>query len=211
MISTLYKVEVGVLLPNDHPEFDSYNHVFTKDYGFFDEDARLFSTYSEAKAWGSNYINSGADMTYAIVTSVEYKINDVDAEVLKELLLGDLVPDKSWNFGYTKDDILYFAYKTDGEIVERISKKNETANWLDVCRSDKDLYETVHNMLLVLLGKDTEELEEDLMLTGVMSFVGDITNVIIKELWRSYRMRVRHPAVTTEADGNQYYDAFSDE
>ena len=117
MKGTLYKVEAGVLLPSDHPEFGSYNHVYTRDHGFYDEDARVFSTYAEAKAWGDSYIESGANMTYAVITSDTYSVDGTDAQLIAELLSSEACPDSSWNFGHAEKDIIYFAHKENGGIV----------------------------------------------------------------------------------------------
>ena len=116
MTSTIYKVEVGVLLPKDHPEFNSYNHVYTKDYGFYDEDVIVFSSYAKAREEADNYISSGVNMTYAIIAFDYYKSSDTDERIVAELLSGERCFDSSWNFGYTEEDILYFAYKENGNI-----------------------------------------------------------------------------------------------
>ena len=58
MFKALYRAEVGILLPNDHPEFNSYNHVYTKDFGFYDEDVSVFSSYAKAKEEADSYVNS---------------------------------------------------------------------------------------------------------------------------------------------------------
>jgi len=45
----LFKVEVGVLLDSDHPEFESYSNVYTKDFGFYDEEVFVYPNIDEAK------------------------------------------------------------------------------------------------------------------------------------------------------------------
>ena len=117
MTGIIYKVEVGVLLTKDHPEFSSYNHVFTNEFGFYDENVSVFSSYAKAKEEAVNYINSGVNMTYAIITSDYYKTSETDERFVAELLSGERCLDSSWNFGYTEEDILYFAYKEDGKII----------------------------------------------------------------------------------------------
>ena len=122
MTKTLYRAEVGVLLTRNDPEFESYNHVYTGDYGFYDVDVSVFASFEEAKAWGDSYINSGADMTYTVITSDLYKPDKVEGTLINELLSGDTPLDESWNFGATKDDIVYFAFKSCGEFRVPISK-----------------------------------------------------------------------------------------
>ena len=125
MTNILYKVEVGILLTKDHPEFNSYNHVYTKDFGFYDEDVSVFSSYAKAKDEADNYIESGVNMTYAIITSDYYKTSDTDERLVADLLSGERCLDSSWNFGYAEDDILYFAYKEDGNITILRHTKND--------------------------------------------------------------------------------------
>jgi len=96
--------------------------VYTRDYGFYDVDARVFASFEEAKAWGDSYIKSGADMTYAVITSDLYKPDNVEGTLINELLSGETPLDESWNFGTTKDDVLYFAFNSGGELRVPISK-----------------------------------------------------------------------------------------
>ena len=119
MTNILYKTEVGVLLPKEHPEYNSYSHVYTKDYGFYDEEARVFESFPEAKNWGLVRLESGANMTYAVITSDSYNSSEVNSGLIAELLSGETCPDSSWNFGHTEDDMLYFAHKEDGKIIAR--------------------------------------------------------------------------------------------
>jgi len=58
-----YKVEVGILLTEDDAEFSSYNHVYTKDYGFFDEDNTIYRTYEEAVRHANEYVKAGVERT----------------------------------------------------------------------------------------------------------------------------------------------------
>ena len=117
MFKALYRVEVGILLPTDHPGFNPYYRVYTKDFGFYDEDVSVFSSYAKAKEEADSYVNSGVNMTYAVITSDWYKTSDADERFVAELLSGEKYPDSSWNFGYTEEDMLYFAYKKDGRTV----------------------------------------------------------------------------------------------
>ena len=122
MTKMLYRTEVGVLLPKNDPEFEMYNDVYTGDYGFFDQDVSVFASFEEAKAWGNNCIKSGDDMTYAVITWDWYKPDKVEESLIKEILTGETPLDKSWNFGFTKEDMMYFAFKSEGEIRVPINK-----------------------------------------------------------------------------------------
>ena len=117
----IYRVEVGVLLESNHPEFKHYNHVYTRDFGFCDLHTTHFPTFAEARKWGDEYITNGADKTYAVIAK-DIADDNTESSLIDALFDGLESSDSSWNFGYTEDDILYFAYKNNTDFIIRIDK-----------------------------------------------------------------------------------------
>ena len=117
----IYRVEVGVLLESNHPEFEHYNNVYTRDFGFYDLHSTYFPTFAEARKWSNESIANGADKTYAVITR-DIADDNTESSLIDALFDGSEYPDSSWNFGYREDDILYFAYKNNTEFIIRIDK-----------------------------------------------------------------------------------------
>jgi len=128
MQKQLYKCEVGVLLTEKDKEFESYRHVYTKNFGFYDEDNSYFKHLAEAVRYGTKYIQEGVKMTYAVITSDSY---DGDDEALVSLVdaivQGEEEVDSSWDFRCDESEILYFSYKSDSGIVISINKLPQAA------------------------------------------------------------------------------------
>ena len=70
----IYKIEVGVLLAKDeeHEDYDCYNNVYDKQYGYYDENVVFELDYMQAVEYAKNYVNNGVNGTYAIVSKINY-------------------------------------------------------------------------------------------------------------------------------------------
>lgn len=69
---TLYKVEVGVLLPKTHKEFKDYSQVYDKKHAFFDENVVFFTNKEKAITYAKRYVRKGVVNTYGIVSALNY-------------------------------------------------------------------------------------------------------------------------------------------
>ena len=69
----------------------------------------------------------------------------------------------------------------------------------EMIERNDEIDNAVYALILTLTEKTEDELEWD------MELIGDITDAIISELWHSHKMRVRHPSIETDEDGNQSY------
>ena len=69
---TLYKVEVGVLLPKTHKEFKDYSQVYDKKHAFYDENVVFFTNKEKAITYAKRYVRKGVVNTYGIVSVLNY-------------------------------------------------------------------------------------------------------------------------------------------
>ena len=69
---TLYKVEVGVLLPKTHKEFKNYSQVYDKKHAFYDENVVFFTNKEKAITYAKRYVRNGVVNTYGIVSVLNY-------------------------------------------------------------------------------------------------------------------------------------------
>lgn len=69
---TLYKVEVGVLLPKTHKEFKDYSQVYDKKHAFYDENVVFFTNKENAIGYAKIYVANGVVNTYGIVSALNY-------------------------------------------------------------------------------------------------------------------------------------------
>lgn len=69
---TLYKVEVGVLLPKEHEEYEGYSQVYDEKHAFYDENVLFFTAEEKAIAYAEKYVANGVVNTYGIVSALNY-------------------------------------------------------------------------------------------------------------------------------------------
>lgn len=69
---TLYKVEVGVLLPKKHEEYEDYSQVYDKKHAFYDENTLFFTNKEKAITYAKRYVRNGVVNTYGIVSALNY-------------------------------------------------------------------------------------------------------------------------------------------
>ena len=70
MKKVLYLLEVGVLLPKKHKEYNDYSQVYDKKHSYYDENVIFFTDYSKAIEYALTYIVKGVKNTYAIIKQV---------------------------------------------------------------------------------------------------------------------------------------------
>lgn len=118
MNTQLFRLELGVLLDQTDEEFEYYNQVYTKNYGFYDENVIVYLDYKKAIKYANEYVNSSVDKTYAIITSAVANITKKDKNEIKNT--GSF--DASDIFGYNENDIEYFIYQSANRIKTVINK-----------------------------------------------------------------------------------------
>ena len=76
----VYMVEVGVLLNKDDHEFESYNCVWDKLWGYYDENHLFFFDKNEAINYAKEYVDSGVKTTYAVVVCDDAELDEEEIE-----------------------------------------------------------------------------------------------------------------------------------
>ena len=74
-----YLVDVGILLSEGDMEFNSYNMVYDKSYGYFNEDLFYVIDKQEAIDYVKQYVVDGVNNTYGIINETELD-DDITSE-----------------------------------------------------------------------------------------------------------------------------------
>ena len=69
---TLYKVEVGVLLPETHKDYEGFSCVYDKKHAYCDENTIFFTNKRRACEYVRQYVKKGKLNTYGIVSALIY-------------------------------------------------------------------------------------------------------------------------------------------
>ena len=127
MKKELFRLDIGVLLNKDDEEFECYNQVYTKEFGFYDEDQSIYLDYNDAIKEAKEYVKNGVDRTYAVISSdgiydIGDLLEDIDDEDERQSILNETYATEiSYNEGY----IDYFIYKNGDEIKTVIDMRKE--------------------------------------------------------------------------------------
>lgn len=101
-----YLLDEGILLTKNDSEFESYNCVYDKKYGYYDEEQSYIKILNEAIKEAKNYVENGVENTYAIVSNTtlddDTDINDCPAECEE----------------YIVDNVVFSIAKINGTIIE---------------------------------------------------------------------------------------------
>jgi hypothetical protein len=117
MREELFRVECGSILTEDDNEFDCYNDVYTKEFGFYDDEVSFHTSFISARLAAFEYVNEYRQR-YAAITSDYYDPTQCGMEqLIIDILSGKEFPDDLWKFGYTEDDIVFFVCNNQGFIV----------------------------------------------------------------------------------------------
>ena len=73
----LYKVEVGVFLKKEHPDYKDYAKVYDKQHAYYDENVVFFRSKRNAKEYLKNYVFFGVVNTYGILSELEYDPQEI--------------------------------------------------------------------------------------------------------------------------------------
>lgn len=113
-----YLIEVGVLLTQKDPEWKSYNRVYDKQWGYYDEDQYFtLPTGNEKmerlKEEVYSYVRNGMPLTYGIISAT--MVDDSVTEEQCELRSVSLE-----NEEYKKEDVLFSVMKDANGIIKSI-------------------------------------------------------------------------------------------
>lgn len=91
----IYKIECGVLWTKDeeHEDYDCYNNVYDKKYGYYVEIVAFELDYNKALEYAKNYVDNGVNGTYAIISKIDYdneyyKLSIDDTLYMVQTILG---------------------------------------------------------------------------------------------------------------------------
>lgn len=117
----VFRVELGVLLPKMHKEYNDYNQVYGGKNAYYDENEVLFMTKEDAISYAKYKVATGVKNTYAIVVD---EIINTDNEVLEEIKMS------GWSFDIDMDDftfdgtnVVFSLVKTEKEQIENFLNK----------------------------------------------------------------------------------------
>lgn len=117
----VFRVELGVLLPKMHKEYNDYNQVYGGKNAYYDENEVLFMTKEDAISYAKYKVATGVKNTYAIVVD---EIINTNNEVVEEIKIS------GWSFDIDMDDftfdgtnVVFSLVKTENEQIENFLNK----------------------------------------------------------------------------------------
>lgn len=117
----VFRVELGVLLPKTHKEYNDYNQVYGGKNAYYDENEVLFMTKEDAICYAKYKVATGVKNTYAIVVD---EIINTNNEVVEEIKMS------GWSFDIDMDDftfdgtnVVFSLVKTENEQIENFLTK----------------------------------------------------------------------------------------
>lgn len=117
----VFRVELGVLLPKMHKEYNDYNQVYGGKNAYYDENEVLFMTKEDAICYAKYKVATGVKNTYAIVVD---EIINTNNEVVEEIKIS------GWSFDIDMDDftfdgtnVVFSLVKTENEQIENFLNK----------------------------------------------------------------------------------------
>lgn len=142
----IYKLEVGVLWhkEEEHEDYDCYNNVYDKKYGYYDENVIFELDYNTALDYAKKYVEDGVNGTYAIISKLDfdseyYKMDTEEVLIMAQSILGGAYIEEYIEiFGkelYSVDNVIYslckeknkehpyYLGKGNGKIIENFIEK----------------------------------------------------------------------------------------
>lgn len=117
----VFRVELGVLLPKMHEEYNVYSQVYGGKNAYYDENEVLFMTKEDAISYAKFKVATGVKNTYAIVVD---EIINTNNEVVEEIKMS------GWSFDIDMDDftfdgtnVVFSLVKTESGQIENFLNK----------------------------------------------------------------------------------------
>lgn len=124
MNKIIYNLELGVLLPEDHSEYQAYNNVFDKKHAYYDETYLNGVFTKELISKAREYVSAGVDNTYAVLTACwvpDYLYDDLVKEINENGFIEESV-DMLDGEQYKYENIQWSLLKTKDGLVENFIK-----------------------------------------------------------------------------------------
>jgi len=125
----LYKVEVGVLLKKDHPDYESYAVAYDKKNAYYNENEIFFLDKKTAKEYLKNYVFFEVVGTYGILTELVYNQDEIGytdedtKRILKDIDECGIFEDYIDIFGedlYDTKNVIFTRYKKSQKVFKKI-------------------------------------------------------------------------------------------
>ena len=104
----IYFMEVGVLLPKEHLEYDSYSCAWDRQNAYYDEGVDFFIDKDKAINRAKRYVDEGVPNTYALVAVNNADVDDDAIQEIKEGCWDDDITNwldvRKYVFSLYKDD-----------------------------------------------------------------------------------------------------------
>lgn len=112
----VFRVELGVLLPQTHKEYNDYSQVYGSKNAYYNENDVLFMAKEDAICYAKHYVENGVKNTYAIVVD-EIIHSDVDGiEEIRCVGWNDSIDMDEFTFDGT--NVVFSLVKTENEQIE---------------------------------------------------------------------------------------------
>ena len=118
--TTFYSLELGVLLPEDDSEYDSYAVAFDKKHAYYDEEHLESLDEQELINNATEYINSGVPRTYGVVSKIEVDNFDGIEDVIAEMNENGFIEESVDFFNgeqYRPENVVWSGMKDDDETI----------------------------------------------------------------------------------------------
>ena len=147
----LYKVDVGVLLKKDHPDYKDYAQAYDKQNAYYDENVVFFRNKKNAKEYLKNYVSFGVVGTYGVLSELIYDPqeiygNDHEKEAQSDLydidhcgMLENYLDIYGGDDLWSVKNVVFTRYKKSQKVFKKIfstRKKITLANLSDMTPED---------------------------------------------------------------------------
>jgi hypothetical protein len=117
----VFRVELGVLLPKTHKEYNDYNQVYGGKNAYYDENEVLFMTKEDAICYAKYKVATGVTNTYAIVVDEIIITDNEGIEAIRGFGWNDSIDMADFTFDGT--NVVFSLVKTEsGQIEDFIDK-----------------------------------------------------------------------------------------
>lgn len=80
----VFLIDEGILLEKNDEQFSSYNNVYDKEYGYYDEDQFYVSSKYDAIRLAKEYVNNGVEKT--LLEDVIYSVTKINETIVENFL-----------------------------------------------------------------------------------------------------------------------------
>ena len=116
---TFYKVEIGVLLPITHKEYEDYNNVYDKKHSYYDENVFFFTNKKEAISYARKHALL-KENSYVVVSKLSGKGIEMNETQLDEFHSTGFIYDyhNMWNCEclWGTKDVIYNRKNENGKL-----------------------------------------------------------------------------------------------